>query len=677
MRGDLFFLEAAKHPPFTKLHPSVAGFLKEYLANEKVVRFHDQWVVNTSFPPWPSRAFDNLAGEFGLLGDGGNSRLYSVTFAVTNRCSFNCWHCYNAGRSQEDVPLASLKTLAADLQHLGAVIVTLTGGEPLLRDDLEEIVRLFDDRSCLIVGTTGDGLTPGRARALRAGGAFGVGISLDSTIAEEHDRMRGRPGAFRIAVDALGVARAEGLYPYVVAVATREFLARDRFMRFMAFAGECGALEVHLLEPSAQGRLEGRTDVLLSGREKQAILDFQAEVAREDALPILSSFTYLEGGDAFGCGAGLTHIYIDGSGEVCPCNLVPLSFGNAQREPMAAILARMRAHFCQPRTGCAGRLLAAHLPDGGPRPLPPEQSCRLCETALPATHEVPRFFRVKTGARGAVGAHELRAAYDTVHHDYDAFWLSQAAAPVDTLVDAVGWRGRERVFEAGCGTGYATAQLACRAAQVVAADLSEGMQAEARARLAREHRDNVRFVCGDALAVLASEDPFDVVFSSWVLGYIPLKPFFRAVERALVPGGHLAFVVHREHSPREPMELFAEIVARDPSVLLKQVAFDFPRDGAHVERELALAGLEVVRIREGAIVFPCATAADVLEHLLKSGAGTAFHDAIDPRHRDRLTGEFLRLLESRRGDRSRFDVVHEYVACIARKSGSFGVVTAS
>ena len=65
----------------------------------------------------------------------------------------------------------------------------------------------------------------------------------------------------------------------------------------------------------------------------------------------------------------------------------------------------------------------------------------------------------------------------------------------------------------------------------------------------------------------------------------------------------MAFVVHRENSPREPLEIFHELVARDPSVLRKRVAFDFPRDKRHVETEMAAAGFEVESIREGAIVF--------------------------------------------------------------------------
>ena len=101
-----------------------------------------------------------------------------------------------------------------------------------------------------------------------------------------------------------------------------------------------------------------------------------------------------------------------------------------------------------------------------------------------------------------VGTAELRAAYDQVHADYDAFWLSAAAKPVEDLVQQLTWRGQERVFEAGCGTGYATALLARRAAQVLAVDLSEAMLGEAQARIRAQGLGNVRFLAGDAVATL-------------------------------------------------------------------------------------------------------------------------------------------------------------------------------
>ena len=666
MRGDAFFVELATRPPFTRLSPSVAAFFREFLSHEKVIYFRGKHVVNTNFPPYPSAAFDNLVEQFGQLGDVRNRRLYSVTWAVTNRCMYRCWHCYNAGRSQEDLPMDSLRKVAGDLRGFSAVMVTLTGGEPLLRDDLESVAGLFDERSCLILGTTGAGLTPERARRLRESGVFGVGISLDSAAPDEHDRLRGRPGAFRTALDGLRIAGEQGLYPYLVAVATRKFLQPERFRPFMRFAADAGALEVHLLEPSATGRLADRADVLLSPAERQLILDYQVEVAQDDTLPILSTFTHLESPNAFGCGAGLTHVYIDGSGELCPCNLVPLSFGNVAREPMVDVLERMGCHFRKPRPGCVGRLLVGHVPEG-PLPTSPAVSQELCERHIPKEHAVPRFFQVRSEPVAEVGSDDLRQAYDQVHGDYDAFWLSQAAGPIHDLAERLVWHGGEKVFEAGCGSGYGTALLARRAGTVVAADVSAGMLAEARQRLSREGLENVRFLHDDALAALRREGPFDIVFTSWVLGYIPLRPFFSAAVQALKVGGQLAFLAHRENSPREALEIFAQLVARDPAVMRKRVNFDFPRGMEQARGELRAVGLEVVRLWEGAVVFRYASAEQALEHLLKSGAGTAYYEAIDPLKRAGLERQFVEILRGRHQDRGEYQVVHDYVACIARR----------
>ncbi len=672
MRGDEFFTMLASRPPFSRLDPALAVFFKDYLAHERAVPFGGRTVINSHFPPYPSRAFDTFLEHFFDLGKAGPARrLYSVTLAVTNRCGYRCWHCYNAGRSQKDLPLEALRGVAAQLQDLGAVRITLTGGEPLLRDDLEEIVGAFDERSCLVLNTTGDGLTPARARALRERGLFAAGVSLDSDDGEEHDRLRGRPGAFRAALEALRAAGAAGLYPYVVSVATREFLDPGRFRRFLRFVEDAGAREIHLLEPTPAGRLAGRSDVVLSDAERQLLLQYQREAAARDDGPVLSSFAYLESDGAFGCGAGLTHLYIDGSGEICPCNLVPLSFGNVGREGLRAALDRMGATFRLPRPGCIGRLVAGHVPPGAV-PAPPEVSEAVCSRCLPREHPLPRFFsaREEAAARRGVGPEELREAYDRVHGDYDASWLSEAAGPVDDLIDRLSPSGDLRVFEAGCGTGYGTARLVARlgpGADYLAVDLSEGMIGGARRRLEAAGLRGVRFEAGDALEALRRAGPVDLIFTSWVLGYIPLEPFFEAAAGALAPGGRLAFVVHRENSPRESLEIFSALVAADPSVLVKRVDFDFPRDAAHARAGIEAAGLETVRLWEGAVTFRCASPGAVLEHLLRSGAGTAYYDALDPARRPALERRFLEELGARHAGARDIPVTHDFVGCIARR----------
>ncbi|MFA6472864.1 MAG: radical SAM protein [Candidatus Latescibacterota bacterium] len=669
MKGSDFFKKIAGKAPFSRMHPRTAAFFKDYLSNEKVIEFNGRFVLNTHFPPYPSPAFTTMVEDFNRIGDITRRRLFSVTLAVTNRCSYNCWHCYNAGRSQEDVPLSVLKKVVRELQEMGDVTVTLTGGEPLLRKDLEEIAGTFDERTCLKLNTTGSGLTPERAAALRESGVFAAGVSLDSIEPDEHDRLRGRKGAFRTALDAIRIASEQGLYPYFIAVATREFLKPERFWPFIRFAGESGAREVHLLEPSATGKLAGKSEILLDRDGRQMILDYQKQISGDDGLPILSTFTYLEAPEAFGCGAGITHLYIDGSGEVCPCNLVPLSFGNITREPLHAIMERMGDYFRKPRCVCAGRTLGGHIREGQ-LPLCPEESAAVCDEHLPRTHKIPRFFRIQSEARGETGREDLRDAYNRIHGFYDEFWLKEAAGPTKDLIEKLSLAGNEKIFEAGCGTGYATALLAEKMRDpsgIVAVDISENMLTEAKKRVESRGIGGIRFEAGDAFELIDRTGPFSLIFTSWVLGYIPVKPFYDLAFRKLNPGGCIAFVVHRENSPREPLQIFGELVAEDPSVLLKRVDFDFPPDPDHVRRELEAAGFDVEYLYEGAITFRYAAPEEVLEHLLKSGAGTAYYDAVDPKRRKALEEQFLKNIAQKKKPGKEYEVIHDYISCIARK----------
>jgi protein-L-isoaspartate O-methyltransferase len=301
-------------------------------------------------------------------------------------------------------------------------------------------------------------------------------------------------------------------------------------------------------------------------------------------------------------------------------------------------------------------------------PTSPDVSCDICREYLPAEHPVPRFFQIQMEAGATVGRDELESVYDSVHEYYDTFWVKEAGKPVEDLIDQLDLKGDEEILEAGCGTGFATALMAERlgeSGRVTAVDISEGMLIEARKRIGSTGTDKIRFVQADALEALSERERFDIIFSSWVLGYIPLSPFFGAACNALKMGGRLAFVVHKENSPAEPLEIFGELVSRDPTILKKQVSFDFPRDMDHVREEIAAAGLTVEQVSDGKVVFVYDDPEQVLEHLLKSGAGTAFYDALDPARREGLEREFVEALRSRREAGEKYDVVHDYIMCIA------------
>jgi SAM-dependent methyltransferase len=245
-----------------------------------------------------------------------------------------------------------------------------------------------------------------------------------------------------------------------------------------------------------------------------------------------------------------------------------------------------------------------------------------------------------------------------------------AGKAVSDLVKRLRLKGTERVFEAGCGSGYGTELIAERilgGGSVTAADISAGMLGKARKRISSRRFGHVDFLLQDAVEALSRMQGIDLIVTTWVLGYIELAPFFKAASHALKTGGRLALVVHRENSPRREFEIFSELVAREPLVLTKRVAFDFPRDGVHLRDSLERAGLQVMDSWEGRAVFRYRSAREVLDHLLESGAGTVFYDAIDGKARDRLTDEFLAILARRNGRRKTFEVKHDFLACIAQK----------
>ena len=123
---------------------------------------------------------------------------------LTHRCNLECVHCdmWKVGRQKDrdgsyELTLSDLEALAAEAARRGAVAVHLYGGEPLLRDDLLDIVRAFS-RVGLRVGLTSNGLLldGGVIDGLVEAGLSRLLLSLDHPEPAEHDALRGSPGLF-------------------------------------------------------------------------------------------------------------------------------------------------------------------------------------------------------------------------------------------------------------------------------------------------------------------------------------------------------------------------------------------------------------------------------------------------------------------------------------------------
>ena len=137
-----------------------------------------------------------------------------VVWNTTKRCNLRCAHCYAAadatGAPGELTP-AEGKALLDDFADFGVPVVLFSGGEPLVREDLPELVSYAADRGLRpVLSTNGTLLTRDRAAELRDAGLQYAGVSVDG-LRERNDRIRGEEGAFDAAVRGIEACLDVGL----------------------------------------------------------------------------------------------------------------------------------------------------------------------------------------------------------------------------------------------------------------------------------------------------------------------------------------------------------------------------------------------------------------------------------------------------------------------------------
>lgn len=137
-----------------------------------------------------------------------------VVWNVTRRCNLRCEHCY-AGADEVAAPgelsTAEGRQLLADLAAADVPVVLFSGGEPLVRGDLTELVAHAADLGLRpVLSTNGTLLTERRAAELRDAGLAYAGVSVDGR-RETNDAFRGAEGAFDAAIEGIEACQAAGL----------------------------------------------------------------------------------------------------------------------------------------------------------------------------------------------------------------------------------------------------------------------------------------------------------------------------------------------------------------------------------------------------------------------------------------------------------------------------------
>jgi putative heme d1 biosynthesis radical SAM protein NirJ2 len=310
-----------------------------------------------------------------------------ISWNTTNQCNLYCAHCYrDAGaRAQEELSTAEAKDLIAGAARAGFRLFIFSGGEPLLRPDLPELVAFAAGQGLRVVlGTNGTLLTPALARELLRAGVAAAGISLDSCGSEAHDRLRGMQGAWRLAVNGMEACREAGL-PFQVHTTVFDW-NRGELGALTEMAVALGAKAHHLFFPVPTGRAAGLADGGLKPQDYEPTL--ATVLDRVPSCPIelkptcapqfmrLARERQLTLPYRRGCLAGTSYCLVDPRGNVQPCAYLDLRLGNVRDVPLDRlwaennVLARLRAQeyrgacgTCRYRRvcgGCRARAYAYH-----------------------------------------------------------------------------------------------------------------------------------------------------------------------------------------------------------------------------------------------------------------------------------------------------------------------------
>ncbi len=270
-----------------------------------------------------------------------------VAWQVTYRCNFRCGFCGYWHDEQGKLPEQTVEQFAygsGQLARVGSIFVSLAGGEPLLRNDIVDIVRAVARFHLPFITTNGYLLTPELAEDLYEAGLWGVSISLDYADAERHDRRRGVKGAFDQAVRALDYLARSRRHAWqranLMMVLMHDNL--DQVEELIKLARQHGAY--FMVQPYSAMKTGDERFICRDPAVSEKLLALRRRYPNMLSNPgFLANFKKALNGGVEGCKAGRAFFNIDSIGNISTCverRHVPV--GNLYEDNIISIYKKMR-----------------------------------------------------------------------------------------------------------------------------------------------------------------------------------------------------------------------------------------------------------------------------------------------------------------------------------------------
>lgn len=331
------------NPPTLVMKQALAALYFAYLV---------RW---SKLPHWLLKGRKTLPTAAGAIGMGCIGFPIHPVWEVTTACNLHCRHCHASGGkpSAEELTTEEGKML---LDQIAAVkefrMLVLTGGEPLVRKDIIELIEYASALGLEIaIATNGTLITPELARRLKKAGVCDVAIGLDAATPSLHDYIRGVDGCFDRTMQGIHATKEAGMLLQINVTVMRHNY--HEIPQILDLAHQLDAEIVLLYNLIPQGRgAEENLEIL--PKEYAELMKSVAERQR-NCYPIIEPtcapqyWAYLTGQDGRtprvgiasrffkGCVAGRGLCYIKPNGDVWACPFIPVSTGNVRHIPLETI----------------------------------------------------------------------------------------------------------------------------------------------------------------------------------------------------------------------------------------------------------------------------------------------------------------------------------------------------
>jgi SynChlorMet cassette radical SAM/SPASM protein ScmF len=314
--------------------------------------------------------------------------LRSIYFYLTEGCNLRCRHCWIAPKYQSEesegifLDKALFESIIEQGKELGLSNVKLTGGEPLIHPQFEELIDIIQkENPGFSMETNGVLITKELAKRIQQIENPFVAVSLDATEPETHEWIRGVEGCFEKTVKGIQNLVDAGIRTQVIMTLMK--INRDQIEKMIRFCESLGvnSLKINITQPVVRGKsLHEQEQVLQIGELIQIGRWVETELCKQTNLNLYYShpvafrpLSRIYGEKGVGCGIcgikkilGVLH---DGSYALCGIgsNVPEMVFGHAETDRMeqiwreSKVLNEIRTHLPERLEGICGECLMKNI----------------------------------------------------------------------------------------------------------------------------------------------------------------------------------------------------------------------------------------------------------------------------------------------------------------------------